>query len=134
MPTQIYVNLPVKDLGTSEKFFGGLGFSFDPRFADENMLCMVVEDGIYVMLLTEAYFATFTGKDIADATKTTESIIALGVESRQRVDELVDKALQAGCTPSKEPLDLGFVYTRGFHDLDGHTWEATFLDPSALAG
>jgi predicted lactoylglutathione lyase len=57
---QIFVNLPVRDLAKSKDFFAGLGFSFDPKFTDENAACMVVEkDSIYAMLLTEPFFKTF---------------------------------------------------------------------------
>jgi uncharacterized protein len=34
MATQIFVNLPVKDLGRSKAFFAKLGYSFNPKFAD----------------------------------------------------------------------------------------------------
>jgi hypothetical protein len=73
-----------------------LGFSFSSQFTDENATCMVVSDDIYVMLLVEPFFMSFTNKDIVDATKSTEVILALEVDSRERVDELVDKALTAG--------------------------------------
>ncbi|GAA4592010.1 VOC family protein [Planotetraspora phitsanulokensis] len=132
MATKIYVNLPVKDLAVSKDFFAGLGFSFDPRFADENMECMLIGEDSFVMLQAEPYFRTFTKKDVADAGSVTEVIVALGAESRERVDDMVDAALASGGRPSKDTLDLGFVYTRAFEDLDGHLWEATYLDPSAL--
>jgi predicted lactoylglutathione lyase len=96
------------------------------------MECLVIGEDSFVMLLAEPYFRTFTKKDIADAGSAIEVIVALGVESRERVDGLVDAALTSGGQPSKDTLDLGFVYTRAFEDLDGHLWEATYLDPSAL--
>jgi predicted lactoylglutathione lyase len=60
MATQMFVNLPVKDLARSKEFFAKLGFSFNPQFSDENAACMVVSDQNFVMLLTEAYFKQFT--------------------------------------------------------------------------
>ena len=35
MATQIFVNLPVKDLSVSKGFFTKIGFSLDPNMADE---------------------------------------------------------------------------------------------------
>jgi len=131
MSTEIFVNLPVKDLGKSTDFFTALGFSFNPHFTDENAGCLVISDDIYAMLLVEPFFKTFTKKDIADATKTTEAIVALGVESRERVDELVDKALVAGGLPSNDTHDHGFMYERSFQDPDGHLWEV-YMDPTAV--
>jgi len=132
MSTKIFVNLPVKDLGKSIDFFTALGFSFNPQFTDENAGCLVISDDIYAMLLVESFFKSFTKKDIADATKTTEAIVALGVESRERVDELVDKALAAGGLPSNDTNDQGFMYGRSFQDPDGHLWEVFYMDPAAV--
>ena len=57
MATQIYVNLPVKELKRSVDFFTGLGFSFNAEFTDDNATCMVIDENIYVMLLVEAFYA-----------------------------------------------------------------------------
>jgi predicted lactoylglutathione lyase len=134
MSTQIFVNLPVKDLARSIAFFEALGYSFNQQFTDENAGCLVISDDIYAMLLTERYFKTFTKKVVADATKSTEAIVALGVESKERVDELADKALAAGGKPSNEPMDQGFMYGRSFQDPDGHLWEVFYMDPAATQG
>ncbi len=97
MPSKIFVNLPVKDLKKTMDFFTHLGFSFNLQFTDEKAACLVINDGsIYAMLLTEPMFQTFTKKPIADATKTTEVLIAIDAESREKVDELVAKAVEAG--------------------------------------
>lgn len=132
MPTQIYVNLPVKDLDRSVEFFTSLGFEFDPQFTDENATCMIVDDNIYVMLLVEERFSDFTKKEIADASKVTESIIALSADSREEVDEMVDKAVKAGGSTPNEKQDHGFMYGWGFQDLDGHLWEVMHMDMSAI--
>jgi predicted lactoylglutathione lyase len=134
MPTMLYVNLPVKDLPRSKQFFGGLGFSFDARFTDDNAACLVIGPETYAMLLVEPFFQRFTQKEVADATKTTESILCLGVESRERVDELVDTALATGGSPSNEPMEQGPMYGRSFQDPDGHLWEVMYMDPAALQG
>lgn len=132
MATKIFVNLPVKDLNKSVKFFSALGYTFNPQFTDENATCMIVDENIFVMLLVEKFFQTFTKKPVADATKGTEVILSFSADSRQQVDELVDKAIAAGGTVSSEPQDMGWMYQRGFQDLDGHLWEVAFMDESAL--
>lgn len=74
---QIFVNLPVKDLSRSKKFFSSLGFSFDPNFTDDKGACLVIEkDSIYAMLLTEPFFKTFTPRAVADAKRSTEVLVA----------------------------------------------------------
>lgn len=134
MPQMIFVNLPVKDLETTKGFFGKLGFSFNPQFSDENTACLVISDTIFAMLMTEPRFKDFTKKEIADASKTTEVLLALSAESREKVDELADAALAAGGSPANEPQDLGFMYGRSFQDPDHHIWEVMWMDPAAVDG
>ena len=93
---------------------------------------MVVAEGIYVMLLVEPFFQTFTKKPIADATKSTEVLVCLSCESRTEVDNLVSRAVAAGGTAPNAPQDHGFMYGHGFQDLDGHIWELAYMDPSAV--
>ncbi len=133
MDTKIFVNLPVKDLGVTMEFFGKLGFEFNPQFTNENAACMVVSQDIFVMLLVESFFQTFTKKELADATKVTEVITALSVESREAADELLALALEAGAEEAREVQDLGFMYSRSFSDPNGHIWEVFWMDEAAAA-
>jgi predicted lactoylglutathione lyase len=132
MPTQIFVNLPVKDLRRSVDFFTRLGYRFNPQFTDETATCMIVSDTIYVMLLTEAKFRAFTPKEICDASRASEVLIALSAESREAIDETVRKAVAAGGSTYSEANDHGFMYQHGFQDPDGHIWELVYMDPSAV--
>lgn len=132
MATQIFVNLPVKDLEASIAFFTQLGFHFNPQFTDETATCMIVSETIFVMLLTHEKFQTFTPKAICDATKSTEVLVCLSVESRATVDDQVRKAVAAGGSTYNEPQDHGFMYAHGFQDLDGHIWELIYMEPSAV--
>ena len=131
MSRKIFVNLPIKNMERSQAFFKSLGFSFNPQFTNDQGACMVVSDDIFVMLLVEPFFQTFTKKPIADATKTTEVLVCLSAESRAEVDSLVKKALAAGGTSPNPPQDHGFMYGHGFTDLDGHVWELAYMDPNA---
>jgi predicted lactoylglutathione lyase len=135
MPSKIFVNLPVKDLQRSIDFFTHLGFSFNQQFTDDKAACLVINEGsIYAMLLTEPMFKTFTKKEIADASKTTEVLIAIDAESREQVDELVKKAVETGGSIYTEPADHGWMYQHSFADPDGHQWEILYMDESKLPG
>jgi uncharacterized protein len=131
MATKIFLNLPVTDLKKSMDFFGKLGFTFNSQFTDEAAACMIISEDIYVMLLTENKFKTFTPKRICDATKCTEVLVCLSSGSKNEVNEMVRKAVAAGGTIYKEPEDHGFMYGHGFQDLDGHIWEVVFMEPNA---
>ncbi|HEY8527086.1 MAG TPA: VOC family protein [Acidimicrobiales bacterium] len=132
MSRHLFVNLPVADLQASKTFFSELGFEFDPRFTDENATAMVINDQTSVMLLTRPYFETFTDLPVVDAKTQVQTLIAVSAESREEVDQLVEKAVANGATEAREPQDLGFMYQRTIQDLDGHTWEVGYMDMSQV--
>lgn len=132
MASQIFVNLPVKDLPRSVAFFTALGFSFNPQFTDEKGTCMIIGENIFAMLLAEEFFKTFTRKQVIDAGRNTEVILALSEDSKEKVDAMALKALAAGGTNPSAPQDLGFMYSRNFEDPDGHLWEVLYIDPELV--
>lgn len=132
MKTKIFVNIPVKELNKSVDFFTKLGFNFNPQFTDENATCMIVGEDIFVMLLVEKFFKSFTKKEICDTSKSTEAILALSVESREKVDQMIDKAVGAGGSEPREKQDHGWMYGRSFEDIDGHLWEVFFMEESTM--
>ena len=132
MTSRIFINLPVLSVNTSRTFFQHIGFDFDQRFSSPDTLCMIISDKIFVMLLEHARFETFTKKQICDARAHTEVLIALDAESREEVDLMVSKAVEAGATVYADPIDHGFMYSHGFEDLDGHQWEIGYMDMSQI--
>jgi predicted lactoylglutathione lyase len=118
MATQIFVNLPIKDLNRSVEFFTKLGYTFNPKFTDEKATCMIISDTIYVMLLTEPFFQTFTKKEIVNAHKAIECTICLSADNKEEVNNMVEKAQAAGATIPNPASDYGFMYQHSFEDLD----------------
>lgn len=129
---QMFVNLPVKNLDRSVAFFTQVGYSFNPQFTDENATCMILGENLFVMLLVEPFFQTFTSKSLCDTGKSLETLIAVPVGNRQEVDALIDKVVAAGGKVVGEPRDYGFMYQRSYEDLDGHTWEVFYMDMSQM--
>lgn len=128
MPRKIFINLPVKDLTRSIDFYTKLGFKFDPKYTDEKATCMIIANDIFVMLLVEEFFGNFTKKEISDAKKSTEVLVCISAESKKEVDEMVNKAVEAGGRIPREPQDHGFMYGQSFEDLDGHIWEVMYME------
>ena len=115
------------------EFFGEIGFVFDPKFTDETATRMIISDDTSVMLCAEPTFEGFVSpQGVADTSQTREVIVGLSAESRERVDELTDRALAAGAQALREPEAHGFMYMRGFLDLDGHQWSFIHMDLSAI--
>jgi len=133
MTKNIFINLPVKDLKKSMDFYSKLGFTNNPQFTDNTAACMVISENIYVMLLTYDKFKGFTKKDIADAEKTTQVLLCIDAESREKVIELVDIAQKSGGSIYMEASDHGWMYQHSFADLDGHQWEIAYMDMSKFS-
>ncbi|MFD8422051.1 VOC family protein [Streptomyces sp. NPDC059466] len=130
----IFVNLAVNDVDASKKFFTELGYTINPQFSTDDCACVVISDTIVAMLLSKQRYADFTKKEIADPARTSEVLLCLSAESREKVDELCDKALAAGGSGTRDAQDHGYMYGRSFDDPDGHTWEVMWMDPAAVQG
>lgn len=132
--SQIYVNLPVKDVQKTREFWTKLGFSVNEQFSDDKAVCIVMkEDHIYTMFLKEEFFQTFTNRPFAKG-DTTQVLLAVGVDSREEVDRIINTALENGGSKYSEPQDYGWMYQSAFADIDGHQWEIMHGDVSQMPG
>ena len=131
---KLFVNIPVSDLQRSIRFFEALGFTFNRQFTDATATCMLVGEDAYFMLLVRDRFAGFAKRPTGDARKETSALFSISVESREAVDAMVKKAIDAGGSYAAEPQDHGFMYGWSFYDLDGHHWEVFWMDPSFVQG
>ena len=125
---QIFVNLPIENLKNSVAFFKELGFTFNEQFTDEESTCMIVSEHIYVMLLEKRKFASFTSRKIADK-DTTEVTLSFACSSSEEVRAISEKAFALGAKRVNDPEDLGFMFSWGFEDLDGHMWDLFWMNP-----
>ncbi len=130
MTTKMFVNLPVKDLKKTMAFYKALGFSFNPQFTDDTAACMVISEHNFAMLLTHEKFKQFSSKPIPDAHKSIGVLVAISLDSKKAVDDMVSKAVKAGGKEPRPKQDYGFMVQRTFEDLDGNTWEPFFMDPA----
>jgi predicted lactoylglutathione lyase len=127
----IFVNLPVRSVRRSRAFFTRLGFRFNPEFCDDDVLCMVVDDNIFVMMLEWSRIRDFVNGEIADAHRATEVLTCLSAASRTEIDDMVHRAVEAGGRPWKEPMQDGPMYGHSFQDPDGHVWELIHMEQRA---
>lgn len=133
MSTQIFINLPVKNLDAAKVFYTAVGFNNNAQYTDDTAACMALNETIFVMLLTEEKFRTFSPAGICDTGAANEVLNALTCQSKTDVDSWVSKAVAAGGKTFKEPIDYGFMYSQSFQDLDRHVWELVFMDPNAAS-
>lgn len=131
---KLFLNLPVADLQRTIRFFEALGFTFDPHFTDAKATCMLVGDDAYCMLLTRPFFETFSGRPVGDPVAQPYLSLALALDARADVDAMVERAIAHGGEAAGEAMDHGFMYQRGFRDLDGYHWDPFWMDPAAIPG
>lgn len=130
----VFINLPIADPARSRAFFAGLGFGFNEQFSDDKAIAMVLSDHATVMMLRRDFFQTFTPRAVADATQSSEVLIAIARDSRAAVDAIVAQALALGGSTVRPPEDHGFMYGHAFADPDGHIWEPFWMDPATAGG
>ncbi|MCP2032336.1 putative lactoylglutathione lyase [Okibacterium sp. HSC-33S16] len=129
--TDIFVNLPITDLERTKSFYTALGWEINELFTNEDAACVIVDDNIYLMLLTRDFLATFTDKQIIDTTTSVQAMTAFSSASSEDVDALTEKGLAAGGSEPRPAQDLGFMYSRDLEDPDGNILEFVYMDPAA---
>ena len=127
----MFLNLPIANLKRSVEFFTGLGFTFNAQFTDETTTCMIVNDTVFIMLVEHARFEQFVNKPIADP-GVTEAIFGFACKSADEVREIAEKAFALGAKKVNDPEDLGFMFSWGFEDLDGHLWDLFYMNPEHI--
>ncbi|REC48429.1 MULTISPECIES: VOC family protein [Chryseobacterium] len=128
---QIYVNLPVKDVQKTKEFWTKLGFPTNDEMSNDKSVCVVMNENTYVMFLTEEFFQTFSERPIPKG-DTTQVLVAISLDTREQVDQMVSTAVANGATQHEEPQDYGWMYHNSFWDINGHGWNVMFADPSQM--
>ena len=135
MSKMIFISLPVRDLAASTAFYRAIGCTKNEQFSDETTACMNWSETISFMLLNHAIYATFTDKPIADAREVSPMMVALTLDSREAVDEIVAAAgANGGKADPREEKEMGFMYQRTFEDPDGNLFEPLWFNPEASVG
>jgi len=131
MAKQVFINLPVKDLTKSTAFYEALGFTKNLNFSNELASCMQWSEEIIFMLLSHPFYKSFLPKtEIVDATKHTEVLIALSLDSKEAVTKFAETAKQNGGdfysveNGVSEDMMFGLEVT----DPDGHVLEPVWMN------
>jgi len=132
MSLNIFVNFTTNDLDRSKAFYEALGYTINPMFTDDNAACVVLSDDIYFMVQTREFYATFTDKKIIDPHTEAGASIALSQDSREEVDAIIAKGLEAGGSEPRPAQDYGFMYSRDLEDPDGNMLSFLYMVPAAV--
>jgi predicted lactoylglutathione lyase len=135
MTKEIWINLPVKDVGKSKEFFSRIGFTPDEKHTSPDMACFKIgEKNMSVLFFAAETFKNFTKSEISDTKAGAEVLISFDAESREEIDEMARKVFDAGVTIFSEPAEIqGWMYGFAFSDLDGHRWNMLYMDFSKMS-
>jgi len=135
MVKEFWLSLPVKDIKKSRAFFDKLGFKFNTKNGntDTSAALMVGEKNIVVMLFEEPAFKGFTNTEVADTKQGTEVLLSFDAQSKEEVDAMAQKAIEAGGKTDHKPYEMqGWMYGCVFTDIDGHKWNVLHMDYSKM--
>lgn len=134
MTKEYWINLPVKDVKRSKKFFTEIGFSFQTGHETPTMVALVVGKApMPIMFFENKEFEKVVQSKISDTSKNAELIISFDAESRKEVDEMAEKVKKAGGNVFSKPAEIqGWMYGFAFSDPDGHRWNMLFMDREKL--
>jgi hypothetical protein len=122
MNTKIFISLPVADLSRSLAFWKALGYALNPQFSSESGACIIISEEIHVMVMTHDQFLKLSPKPVCDTARYNQALFCLSCDSRQKVDDLVAKAVAAGGKTFEAAEDHDSMYSHSFIDPDGHGW------------
>ena len=113
--TNIFVNFPTTDLDRAKAFYEALGYRINPNFTDENAACVVLDDNLYFMVLTREFLGTFTDKQIIDTKTHAQMAVSLTCESREAVDEMLERLGLGVAVVVHQPEVVGTQLVRSLH-------------------
>lgn len=133
MEQEIWINLSSNNLPIAKEFFCAIGFEMNQKHQAPHMVSMVLgSKKLIVNLFEKKLFQEFIGgQNITDCTSSNEVLFSIGMNSPEEVDNLARKVTHAGGIIYGKPgYKDGWMYGCGFIDLDGHRWNALYMDMS----
>lgn len=129
-----WFNIPVKDLEKSGEFFKAIGFvPGEQGNSPVSASFKIGEKQIVMMLFDEKVFENITQSKNVDTQEGSEMMISIDLESKAEIDTLTKKVIEAGGNVFSKPQFVqGGIYGMAFTDLDGHRWNAIYMDMSTI--
>ncbi|HEY0698995.1 MAG TPA: VOC family protein [Micromonospora sp.] len=125
----VVVSLPIADRRNSHRFYrDGLGLETIGEPAGDGIpepLQFVVNDGLRLMLVPTGGFGWVIGNHEVAPRGQSECVLGLSVGTPGEVNEVVDRAREAGAEIVAEPTRQPWGHSGAFADPDGHVWLVT---------
>ncbi|EXJ65753.1 uncharacterized protein A1O5_11281 [Cladophialophora psammophila CBS 110553] len=149
-----FLNIAVSDLPRSVAFYTSLGLVQNRTFSSPSaaMVSLPIpshfasphDSPIKIMLLSHDFFKSFLppNRSMADAKTTAQMLFCISRESKEAVDDMVNKAAESGMNvdisekneEQKKAEQEAGMYGRNFEDPDGHIIEVVFMPVQCYEG
>lgn len=128
----LYISCPVADVERATAFYTALGWSLDADMSGDEVSCFELADGQYIMLSSREAYASVGGtEDLIGSPGTPSKVtVSFDLDSREAVDELVERAAAAGRRIG-DTDEYPFMYQRQFDDPDGYHYSPFWMNPGA---
>lgn len=127
----LFISCPVDDVERATAFYAALGWTLNPEMSDHNVSCFAIAAEQYVMLSSREMYASVGGVEelIGGPDTPSKVTVSFDLDSREAVDELVERARAAGGRVG-DTDDYPFMYQRQFDDLDGYHYSPFWMKPA----
>ena len=131
----VVVSLPIADRRNSLRFYReGLGLDPIGEPAEDGVpepLQFALNDEVRLMLVPTGGFGLVIGSHEVAPRGHSECVISVGSGTEAGVDDLVERAEQAGAEIVTQPGQQPWGYAGAFADPDGHIWMVTSVSSPA---
>ena len=121
----IWGNLVSYDLEKTANFYTSLGFQLHSE-SDEMRSFKFGQTGFIINFFTKQRLEQAVNGALSDAKNQNEIIFSLSADSKDDVDQWVEKIKRVGGTIFAEPQNYEQGYTFGFSDPDGHKFNILY--------
>ncbi len=134
MISNLWINLPVKNLENSVRFFKEIGFINNSAELDNKESFRLEIGKVVVMLFSESKFRDFIHYELSNPKRGSEMLLSVELDSREGVDKIFENVTSAGGTEFAQPKEKdGWLYGAGFLDPDGHRWNLLYMDRDKIS-
>lgn len=130
MISNLWINLPVKNIEKSVRFYTEIGFKIneDYKRSNESASLFIGTHNIILMLFQNAVFEKITEREIGKIEKSTEVLFSIDSESIESVNTLSKIVNAAGGKIIKIPNGDQNMYGFSFLDIDNHSWNVLYMN------
>jgi uncharacterized protein len=130
MITNLWINLPVKNIAAALKFYMGIGFSVNENYTttEESASLFIGTNNTVLMLFHNEIFKNTTEREIGEQKNVTNALFSIGSESIESVTTLSELVIKEGGTIIRSPGGDANMYGFSFFDLDNHSWNVLYMN------